>query len=147
MKRQHLQQGFTLIELMIVVAIIGILAAIGLPAYQDYTKRTYVSEGLILAGAVQKAVTEYYAVQGVWPDSSTTAGLQTPASILTDATGLVRLGIHDNGAIVVTYTKLVSNKSLVLKPEINDGSISWKCYGHPSPASGVPAKWLPKSCL
>ena len=75
------QQGFTLIELMIVVAIIGILAAIASPAYKDYTIREQVSEGLILAGGAKAAVSEYTMDRGTFPTDNATAGLSTAASI------------------------------------------------------------------
>ena len=75
------QQGFTLIELMIVVAIIGILAAIAIPAYQDYTIRAQVSEGLNLMGACKAAVTEFYQDQGAFPGDNATAGLEAAANI------------------------------------------------------------------
>ena len=75
------QQGFTLIELMIVVAIIGILAAIAIPAYQDYTIRAQVSEGLNLSGGAKAAVTEYYQDQGTFPITNTIAGLDIAANI------------------------------------------------------------------
>ena len=74
---KKVQSGFTLIELMIVVAIIGILAAIALPAYQDYTKRSHVSEGMALAAAAKVAVTEYYASEGSLPADSSNAGINT----------------------------------------------------------------------
>jgi len=75
------QQGFTLIELMIVVAIIGILAAIAIPAYQDYTIRAQVSEGLNLSGAAKAAVTEYFQDQGTFPNSNNLAGLEAAVNI------------------------------------------------------------------
>ena len=64
---KKVQQGFTLIELMIVVAIIGILAAVAIPSYQDYTKRAHVSEGMALAGAAKTGVAEYYSSEGTYP--------------------------------------------------------------------------------
>ena len=75
------QQGFTLIELMIVVAIIGILAAIAIPAYQDYTIRAQVSEGLNLAGGAKAAVTEYTMDTGNWPTTNTLAGISAATDI------------------------------------------------------------------
>ncbi len=76
-----LQKGFTLIELMIVVAIIGILSMFALPAYQDYTKRTYVSEGMALATAAKLAATEVFSTSGVWPTDNGKAGIADPELI------------------------------------------------------------------
>ncbi|EMT3910186.1 pilin, partial [Neisseria gonorrhoeae] len=76
-----LQKGFTLIELMIVIAIVGILAAVALPAYQDYTARAQVSEAILLAEGQKSAVTEYYLNHGKWPKDNTSAGVASPAEI------------------------------------------------------------------
>ncbi|HHQ9606142.1 TPA: pilin, partial [Neisseria gonorrhoeae] len=76
-----LQKGFTLIELMIVIAIVGILAAVALPAYQDYTARAQVSEAILLAEGQKSAVTEYYLNNGEWPENNTSAGVASPADI------------------------------------------------------------------
>lgn len=87
-----LQKGFTLIELMIVVAIIGILSMFALPAYQDYTKRTYVSEGMALATAAKMASTEFYSTEGEWPTTNRQAGLPAANKI----TGQAVFGIGIN---------------------------------------------------
>ncbi|HEZ4107009.1 TPA: pilin [Neisseria meningitidis] len=75
-----LQKGFTLIELMIVIAIVGILAAVALPAYQDYTARAQVSEAILLAEGQKSAVTEYYLNHGEWPKNNTSAGVASTAT-------------------------------------------------------------------
>ncbi|EPH9049075.1 pilin, partial [Neisseria gonorrhoeae] len=76
-----LQKGFTLIELMIVIAIVGILAAVALPAYQDYTARAQVSEAILLAEGQKSAVTEYYLNNGIWPENNTSAGVASSDKI------------------------------------------------------------------
>lgn len=139
---KHNQSGFTLIELMIVVAIIGILAAIALPAYQDYTKRAHVTEGLSLAGAAKTAVAEYFSSEGVLPNNNSNAGLSAAASITGNAVNSVSIS---GGLITIRYnTKVESGAGLDLSPETTAGGIKWNCT--PSASSGVTAKYLPSSC-
>lgn len=125
---QSKQQGFTLIELMIVVAIIGILAAIAIPRYQDYTKRAHVVEGLQLAGSAKMAVTEYFSSEGVWPTDNATAGLPTANQISGNAVKSV--GVGTNGVITVTFNnKVTDDATLQLTPTNGSGSLTWDCDG------------------
>ena len=135
------QQGFTLIELMIVVAIIGILAAIAIPAYQDYTIRAQVSEGLNLAGGSKVAVTEFYQDTGGWPADNATAGVEAQGNINGKYTTQV---VVLAGAITVTYgasanTNLAGG-TLTLTPTDNVGAVEWAC------SASFANKWLPASC-
>lgn len=132
------QKGFTLIELMIVVAIIGILAAIALPAYQDYTKRSHVSEGLTLAAGAKAAVAEYYSSQGTMPTTNAAAGLAT--SITGNAVTGVAVGA--NGAITITYNnKVDAGRTIILQPNVTSGGITWTCTG-----GTVSTKYRPSNC-
>ena len=138
------QQGFTLIELMIVVAIIGILAAIAIPAYQDYTIRAQVSEGLNLTGACKAAVTEYYQDQGVFPADNVTAGLEAAANIRGKYTTQVAVGA--GGVCAATYgneaNANINGAVLSMTPLDNQGSVSWDCTGDATLVN----KWLPAAC-
>jgi type IV pilus assembly protein PilA len=134
-----MQKGFTLIELMIVVAIIGILAAIALPAYQDYTKRSHVTEGLTLAGGAKASVTEFYSSNGHFPKVNESAGLAKADSIVGNAVKKVTV---DNGKITVTYKDKVENdKTIILSPTTGAGGVQWSCTG-----GDVSPKFRPSNC-
>ena len=143
---KKMQQGFTLIELMIVVAIIGILAAIAIPAYQNYTIRSQVTEGLSLMDGAKTAVSEYYTNAGTLPASNSAAGIAASGSI----TGKYVSGVSISGTGVISakFSKTSPQKAnaaldgqtLLLSPSTSAGAIQWTCK------SAMPAKYLPSSC-
>ncbi|HEZ0539809.1 TPA: pilin, partial [Neisseria meningitidis] len=124
-----LQKGFTLIELMIVIAIVGILAAVALPAYQDYTARAQVSEAILLAEGQKSAVTEYYLNHGEWPANNNSAGVATS----TDIKGKYVAGVKvEKGVITATMASSnvnneIKDKKLSLWAKRQDGSVKWFC--------------------
>jgi type IV pilus assembly protein PilA len=166
-----LQKGFTLIELMIVVAIIGILAAIAIPAYQDYTIRAQVSEGLSLASDIKAGVAEYMAQTGDWPVDLIEAGLGSAAA-LTDKSGRYVESLDvSNGTINIVYGKDANAKidtlQLSIRPLVNEnGDVVWQCGNSNQPdatyvnsggaagggtdsdagATGLSDKHMPASC-
>ncbi|HZX79751.1 MAG TPA: pilin [Lysobacter sp.] len=136
------QQGFTLIELMIVVAIIAILAAIALPAYQDYVARSQVSEAMSLASGAKTAVTEYYADKGAWPANNAAAGLAGAASI--NGKYVNQVAVASN-VITATFratgvSQKIQGGTFSLTGTDAGGSISWACGGN------IADKYKPSSC-
>jgi prepilin-type N-terminal cleavage/methylation domain len=155
------QKGFTLIELMIVVAIIGILAAIAIPAYQDYTIRSQVTEGLNLAAEAKTAISEFNSDRGRLPNSNDSAGVATAASITGNYVTSVTVG--NSGGIDILFGNKaneanLAGKTISLRPGRNEaGGLVWVC-GNATPPTDLASdpgatnntdaanKFMPASC-
>lgn len=145
---KKLQQGFTLIELMIVVAIIAILAAIALPAYQDYVARSQVSEAMTLASGVKTAAAEYYADKGTWNGTHTQLGISPAGSIVGKYVRQVAYtGTATAGTITATMKSSgsasgkIAGKTMILVGSDKGGSVAWTCD-----TGNIDDKYLPSSC-
>lgn len=141
MKNQ--KRGFTLIELMVVLAVIGILASIAIPAYQDYTIRAQVSEGLSLSNSAKAAIAEYYVDRGVWPTDNAEAGLADMNQII--GRYVDQVAVADN-VIDIRYGNdahtAIFGKSITLTVVDNAGSLVWTCA-----SSGIiKPNHLPSAC-
>jgi type IV pilus assembly protein PilA len=149
MKTPRHVSGFTLIELMIVVAIIAILAAIASPAYQDYVIRSQVAEGSVLGDGVKSSVWDYVSNTGRMPSTNKSAGLAAPTSI--DGKYVESMTVT-NGIITATFSSTgghransrIDGKTLIFSPIASArlGSIIWKCQ----PTGTVPQRYLPTIC-
>ena len=138
-----IQKGFTLIELMIVVAIIGILAAIALPAYQDYTARAQMSEAMVLADGQKGAVTEYYADKGEFPGSNASAGIAAASDI--SGKYVAQVAVGTSGKITATMKDSqvaagIASATLSLAPTPTSGAVQWAC------TSSASDKFVPAAC-
>jgi type IV pilus assembly protein PilA len=138
-------RGFTLIELMIVVAIIGILASIAIPAYLDYAVRAQVGHGINLASGAKVAVSEFYQDRGAFPANNAAAGLTAATNI--SGKYVAQVAVTGAGLVQVTFGDEVNNKIfnaiLTFTPTDNGGSLEWACAGDAT----LVDKWLPASCL
>jgi type IV pilus assembly protein PilA len=142
---KSIQKGFTLIELMIVVAIIAILAAIAISQYQDYVIRSQVSEGSALADGAKTAMAEFQQNNAHFPLTNKSAGLVTASSIKGLYVGSLNVGTT-NGVITTFYTGTKANPhiataSLQFSAVTNVGSVEWHCK-----SGTLPQKWCPTSC-
>ncbi|HET8554888.1 MAG TPA: pilin [Rhodanobacteraceae bacterium] len=141
------QKGFTLIELMIVVAIIAILAAIAIPAYQNYLIRSQATEGVTLMDGAKVGVTEFYSTYGRLPTSNGSAGIASPKSITGKYVAQVEIS---KGKITSTFSSggevnaALNNKTISLSPVTTNGIVSWHCKG--GSTNPIDKKYLPSSC-
>ncbi len=150
---QH-QGGFTLIELMIVVAIVGILASVAVPAYSDYTVRAQITEGVSAAAAAKTSVADYYYANGELPTSNAEAGLGPDTTYATDV--IKSISIQDGsatdvdaGTVVVSFNAfggdLTNEAALAFIPSELDNSLTWTCSANAG-GGNLPEQYAPANC-
>ncbi len=137
------QQGYTLIELMIVLAVVGILASIAIPAYQDYTIRAQISEGIVLAAGARAALQDYFYDSGDWPNNNVKAGIANQNDIEGKYVKSVR--VKDN-EIIIMYGhdahNIIFNKKITMTAQEIFGVIRWVCAS----SGAIPERHLPHGC-
>lgn len=152
---KQVQKGFTLIELMIVIAIIGILAAVALPAYQDYTVRARMSEALATMGEAKTSVNEFYIMNSVFPTSSAQAGVRTDvdttvvASVrwLGTTTAASTMELETSSDARTKLPAAAQGKKFALSvSNTKGGTVQWVCKQATAAADRIPAKYLPANC-
>ena len=131
------QQGFTLIELMIVVTIIGILASIALPAYQTYTKKAHVMEGINLTGAVKSSIWDYWSANGNFPANNQVAGLATTIT----GHAIKNISVSGNTITITFNSKVADDSTIVLSANSTQGALQWDCT-----AGTLEDKYRPTTC-
>ena len=145
-------KGFTLIELMIAIAIVGILLSLAIPTYQDYTVRAKISEAMNIASSLKVMVSEYYITMAEFPEDADAAGIDTTFSTeYISAIAYLKEGDKDSKAMIkLTLSENVSQevagKALLLTATARTGSLHWVCSNDQSDSQPIDSKYLPSNC-